>query len=410
MTAAPTQLPSPASLAAIGRARIWAEMARGERKLGKVVGYGGAKGSTRYKLDFGRRWGPRFLYSFRGVRFESEHMAEAILAHVHMEVAKGRALEDVLSELAPQQSATSRIESLLRRWLELFGKRVAAGDRQPRTLREYARWARPGGHFSWWYGRSIWEIDKASLEEWSYSLAATGLGAKTRRNVLAGFHSFLAWVADNRRTFEVPKFPWPEADEHLPTILSRDVQTLALEAVPEAKRGIYYALADLLLRPSEARVLRIRDWTGNEIRVERAAKDRLVQGLIRGPKKRKGGKTLPVSERLGAWLVANVPAERRLERPDDPLFWNPDSRTGWWSETALRRTWGWACKRAGVTRVGVYEGTKHSTATHLKSLGADDRLLAAIMGHGDPRSVEKYAKVQGTAIRNALAKLDKESD
>jgi integrase len=188
------------------------------------------------------------------------------------------------------------------------------------------------------------------------------------------------------------------------------VQTLALKAVPEAKRGIYYALADLLLRPSEARVLRIRDWTRNEIRVERAAKDRLVQGLIRGPKKRKGGKTLPVSERLGAWLVANIAAERRLERLDDPLFWNPDSRTGWWSETALRRTWGWACKRSGVTRVGVYEGTKHSTATHLKSLGADDRLLAAIMGHGDPRSVEKYAKVQGTAIRSALAKLDQQND
>ncbi|HME74041.1 MAG TPA: enoyl-CoA hydratase-related protein [Myxococcota bacterium] len=45
-----------------------------------------------------------------------------------------------------------------------------------------------------------------------------------------------------------------------------------------------------------------------------------------------------------------------------------------------------------------------------RSLGADDRLLAAIMGHGDPRSVEKYAKVQGTAIRSALAKLEKQSD
>jgi site-specific recombinase XerD len=55
--------------------------------------------------------------------------------------------------------------------------------------------------------------------------------------------------------------------------------------------------------------------------------------------------------------------------------------------------------------VGLYEGTKHSTATHLKGLGADDRLLAAIMGHRDSRSVEKYAKVQPRTIKSALAKL-----
>jgi site-specific recombinase XerD len=55
--------------------------------------------------------------------------------------------------------------------------------------------------------------------------------------------------------------------------------------------------------------------------------------------------------------------------------------------------------------VGLYEGTKHSTATHLKSLGADDRVLAELMGHADLRSVEKYARVQSSAIRAALSRL-----
>ena len=86
---------------------------------------------------------------------------------------------------------------------------------------------------------------------------------------------------------------------------------------------------------------------------------------------------------------------------------NPDGhREGWWSAPVLSTTWYKACDDAGIERVGLYEGTKHSTATHLKGLGADDRLLAAIMGHTDPRSVEKYAKVQGNAIRTALARLD----
>jgi len=58
-------------------------------------------------------------------------------------------------------------------------------------------------------------------------------------------------------------------------------------------------------------------------------------------------------------------------------------------------------------RVSLYEGTKHSTATHLKALGADDRLLAQLMGHRDTRSVEKYAKLDSSAIRAGLDRLSK---
>ncbi len=42
----------------------------------------------------------------------------------------------------------------------------------------------------------------------------------------------------------------------------------------------------------------------------------------------------------------------------------------------MRRTWAAACKKVGVTGVSLYEGTKHSSATYLKSLGADHRLAA----------------------------------
>ncbi len=73
----------------------------------------------------------------------------------------------------------------------------------------------------------------------------------------------------------------------------------------------------------------------------------------------------------------------------------------------MRRTWATACKAIGVDGVSLYEGTKHSTATHLKALGADDRLLAQLMGHRDTRSVEKYAKLDSSAIRAGLERLRK---
>ncbi len=54
----------------------------------------------------------------------------------------------------------------------------------------------------------------------------------------------------------------------------------------------------------------------------------------------------------------------------------------------------------------LYEGTKHTRATYLKALGADDRVLAAAMGHADPRSVRPYAQIQVDSVRGMLSQLE----
>ena len=70
----------------------------------------------------------------------------------------------------------------------------------------------------------------------------------------------------------------------------------------------------------------------------------------------------------------------------------------------MRRTWYAACKHVGV-RVSLYEGTKHSLGTALKSAGVEDRVLAQLFGHSDVRSVERYAKLETEVIRSTLARL-----
>jgi integrase len=76
----------------------------------------------------------------------------------------------------------------------------------------------------------------------------------------------------------------------------------------------------------------------------------------------------------------------------------------------MARVWARACDKVGVPRVKLYEGTKHTTATHLKGLGADDRVLAALMGHRDLRSVEKYAKLTPQIVSRILGRLEREKD
>lgn len=385
-------------------------MARRRQRLGRVVERRGKGRAPSYRIDFGSLLPERYVYSIRGRGFRSREHAEEVLALLEGEVARGRSLEDVLAELSPAASAHA-VDLLLARWLELFRRRVQVGERQPRTLAELERWAKPDGHFTWWQGKHLADVSRASVEEWSLWLATERkLSPKTRRNVLAGFHSFLGWIAaDVRPGYEPPRFAWPALDERQPTVLSEELQRAVLEAIPEPRRGIFLAMAETLIRPSEARVLRVRDWdaNANELRVSRAAKDSRTRGEVRGLKAR-NAKVVPiVSFELFDWLERYVPAERRLADPDGPLFKNPDGHLGgWWSKTSMRRTWEAATARAGVPGVGLYEGLKHSTATRLKALGADDRVLQVLMGHRDRRSVEFYAKLSGTAIRNALAELE----
>jgi site-specific recombinase XerD len=49
-----------------------------------------------------------------------------------------------------------------------------------------------------------------------------------------------------------------------------------------------------------------------------------------------------------------------------------------------------------------------STRARLKGLGADDRVLATLMGHRDVRSVEKYAKLTPQTVAKIISRLESE--
>lgn len=379
--------------------------------LGKVVRRKGTKvAGERWCIDLGSRWPPRLLHSFLGTPLSSEALAQAVLGHIEARVAGGAKLDDVMGTLAPRQSTNALIDPLLKRWIEIFRKRVEQGNRQPNTLLEYERWSGPAGgkasHFEYWYGKTIFDVDRAKLEEWSFWLTERGLSQKSAKNVMGAFHAFLRWVADDVRTdYKLPKFPWPQPDEHVPNTISWELQTKIIEAIPEEKQGIFWAMAECLVRPGEARVLRVRDWQGWDLVVARAAKTKRLGGLVRGLKARNAKKVPIQAWSLGDWLHRHVSNERRLKDPDGPLFVNPDGEGGWFVDTTMRRIWKKACAQVGVSGVNMYEGTKHSSATHLKAQGADDRLLAKLMGHRDLKSVEKYARLDAEAIRSGIDRL-----
>jgi len=275
---------------------------------------------------------------------------------------------------------------------------MTAGSRSPTYLRELERYAKRGGHFDWWRGRALAEIRYAALEDWSSWLAARRLGPKTRRNVLGAFRSFLSWLELREELpGRMPRFPWPKVDDYEPRVLSVADQDAILDAIPEARRGIFLAMAHLGLRPGEARALDVADVRDGWVTIDKAVKGCSGRSEIRGTKTGKG-RRLPVGEDLLAWIERHVKPAGRLTRA--PLF--TSSRGRRWSHWGLLEAWRTACDAAGVPRVKLYEGTKHTMATDVIRRGVPERALQTFLGHSDLRSTRRYARMADEALLAVL--------
>src|SRR5215510_6273185 len=86
-------------------------------------------------------------------------MAQAILAAIRVKIARGTEPHMAVDEFAPPSSARNRIEHWIQEYLEEQGELCERRELSPTHVRELRRCARPDGYFSWWYDRSLSEID-----------------------------------------------------------------------------------------------------------------------------------------------------------------------------------------------------------------------------------------------------------
>jgi len=352
------------------------------------------KDGARFWLDFGRHGK---VYSHRGVSFESKDQAEALLRTIRIlaqEVGKTNAID----RFAPVASHKRRVGVWLEAWLADFEEKVRAGERAPRTLRDYKRWSAKGGHFEFWRNRSILLIGPAASKEWLRWLRLRGIQGKTAWNVVAGFRAFLGWLVEIEELDRAPRMEWPKKRRTQPTIIGQATQRALLDAIPEDARGVFLAMALLCIRPSEAVEMTSRQLRGDGwITIDVSRADRRM-GSGTKPVKNDEPKTLPIPDELAGWIGTWVPRERRVK--GCLLFTNPHTE-GPWSETSLKRAWYRACTEVGI-EVSLYNGTKHSTATDLRRQGVPLDVIQRLCGHRDSRSTEVYAKLADQALVEAL--------
>jgi integrase/recombinase XerD len=148
--------------------------------------------------------------------------------------------------------------------------------------------------------------------------------------------------------------------------------------------AILTMLARLGLRGAEVAALEIDDidWRGGEV-------------VIRGKGNRIDRLPMPVDvgEALAAYLTAGRP------RCDSAtVFCTVRAPYRRLSPAAVRAIMGYACKRAGVDRVGAHR-LRHTLATEMLRAGASLPEVGQVLRHRSQFATSVYAKVDDTALR-----------
>jgi len=73
----------------------------------------------------------------------------------------------------------------------------------------------------------------------------------------------------------------------------------------------------------------------------------------------------------------------------------------------LGEIWARALRNAGLPRVRLYEGTKHSFATDAIRRGVPERLLQRFLGHASILSTRRYAVLAESALVEVLRPVKK---
>ena len=385
------RLPNPLVASSLSMSQRW-QMAQ---RIGRV-----RKQGDRFYIDLRRHGRIYSIPSDMGRDpFKSREAAEIILNYIRGQVAGGLSVDLAIDFFVPTgASKASRL------WLDYYADRTESCARRGRPTRRSlvtvdSCWR---NHIEPALGDlSVHQIRRAELKDWVRWLRGKRkkngepLADSTVQACVAHLMAFLHWLEAEEILHSVPVPPTIEVRPPDPDLLTREEQDLVLEAIPEPRRGIFIALVDLALRPSEARAVMVGDFdpAGLWLRIRRAAKDHRTDGVVAHMKT--AASVMPVTARLAAWIESYGP---RIGY----LFPSPQSER--WGASGLAYEWRRASGKA-LPRgryVPLRDATRKSTATAWRESGADWPDIQQALRHRDVATSQLYAKGRPSNLRRLI--------
>jgi len=297
------------------------------------------------------------------------------------------------------------VDKVVDRWCKEMRERVEGKDLAPRTLKRIESYKAPGGHFSWLYEYSIYEITAGHLKDWNHWLMKRTISQNTRRHVVETMRTMFRWLHGRDELDAVPKFPVVSKKKHVPNVITPESQDVVLDAISEDRRGIYIMAVEEVFRPGELRALNIADYDFKTRTITlRHAMSGDTNAAKRKATKEEDVRVRTVTSRMADSLESHTPLTERLNGMR-PLFVNPEGRSapeGRYNAQALRLGWKRAAKSVDLGKVRMYEGTKHSTLTAGRQRGVPLDQLKKAAGHKSDKSTEIYAELAQEQATTAL--------
>ena len=255
------------------------------------------------------------------------------------------------------------------------------------------------------------KIRKADIERFMYAKLASGLSAKSVRNILSVVHGVLAYCQKQEIIQVNPAslIDKPAVEESNPDFKFLNLGELddLLEAVTLTKaikhvdgerqivpdllglldRTLYLTAAMTGIRQGELIALRWRDvdWLASRIRVRR----NFSLGEYGTPKTTLSGKrSVPLAEKVARELEAH--SKRSAFTGDDELVFAYPATGGPYDKSKLLKRFKKIRDAAGVTPI-TFHGLRHTFGTRMASAGVPIRTIQEWMGHKDIETTEKYA-------------------
>ena len=269
------------------------------------------------------------------------------------------------------------------------------------TIKKYIQNAEP------FKGKDIRDIRAGDIDDFRLSLPKE-LKLSTQNGYLSTLRSIFQ-TAKNRGDIKViPDFPVIKSKEAQKKWMDLETQEAILSHIHDRHKPIFMFMFRQGCRPGEARALQWEDvdMVNRSVFIGRTFSRNEYQADCT---KTKNGRLIPLSEE-----VFEILKKLHVKGIKGFVFRHERTGTEYRAPNTLNQVWDKAVELAGVQRITLYEGTRHSFASQAVKNGTDLYGLQKFLGHSNPAMTQKYAHMGMDGLQRVLdtkegkvVKLDK---
>jgi integrase len=295
-----------------------------------------------------------------------------------------------------QESRESfRFDRVVENYLGFHEKRVARGDLSPGGLKDKKTLIK--NHLAPWFKEmDIAFITAKKVKEFFNSYTES---LRMRDKATSELKTILYFAKDELELIPgIPKFPEIAAAKTVDAdnFLSKEKQALVISKIEDPLyRAAIQTMAIYALRPCEVRSLKWKDIDLHSGVLYIRSHISLNQDIPGRKSQASASHSLPIVPEFQAILDSLV---RSI---DSNAYVFPGKNGGAIGGNVVTRAWNDACKLARVKNVTLYQGTKHSTLSHLGKT-ASDAQLRRLSGHTNTKILQRYAQSHLNDVRELL--------